>query len=483
MSLRRDRWLDRLLCIGWFVTVFSMLFYDALLNFPLPIGGHMFLFRGAILFTMAVFFLWELRNRTFFVRGQNLTEKILSVLMVAMVLYGGVSVLWSMEKGAWLTKMLTMVLSFGFLFIYVKLGKNEKVQKITMWLLLGTTLVCLVGGLSECFAGCYFETLHEEWKYRFFGAALQAPIFTFYNPNGFSVSTMLALMVLLMYAFEKVDTWSRKVQNLFIAAVCLGVGLCLFLYCADEGRLTVLSLPVLVIGILVWMLLRMKRGILPVLATVAVSMIFVLVGENYVGICEFLKEAKELPGIQWNITQAFGKNPNGTLTNFLFSSSAGGGTVVQQADGIRVSLLRNSFEMIGQSRLLGIGLGNAELRMAAYDNASGHTNVHCFLVELVLEFGIFALIPLVALFGSVFYNYYLLLRYSILQKDRKLLANTVFQLFTVVLFPVMSTINATSWTIMPMWLYIGYLLIDQSKKLETVRREAVAFKTEEPGKA
>ena len=55
--------LERILRIFWYITVGSALFGDCLLRIELPIGGHFFLFRGAILFTCLIYLLVLLRRR------------------------------------------------------------------------------------------------------------------------------------------------------------------------------------------------------------------------------------------------------------------------------------------------------------------------------------------------------------------------------------------------------------------------------------
>lgn len=463
MRIERQKWLDKCLLFGWFITVASMLFYACLLRFELPIGGHMFLFRAAVMVTMVIFAVKEIRDRTFFVKNLSRTEWILLITLVSMVLYGVVSIKFSLGISDWISKFLTMVIAFGFLFIYVRVGQNEKVQKITMGLLMITTAICLVGGLIECFTGCFFDTDYHDQKYIFFGKALYFPIFTFYNPNLFAVSTMFALSTLLLYAFDRFDTWTHVQKNLLLAAICVGSMLCMFLYCADQGRLTMLSMIALFIGIAIWLAVRMRKGLVWFVLSLIVAAVFILFGENYWGIVNLIQQAQNSSQILQDLPNAFGQEYNSTLTTIV------DGTLVQGGEGTRIALLRNAIEMIFDSRFLGVGFGNAELRMANYTNTGGLVNVHCFFLELVLEFGIFALIPLLALFGSIFYNYYLLFQHAIRQKNTAMLTNLIFQTITVFLLPVLSTVNSSSWTIMAMWLYVGYIIIDQTNKLRLIK--------------
>ena len=135
-----------------------------------------------------------------------------------------------------------------------------------------------------------------------------------------------------------------------------------------------------------------------------------------------------------------------------------------ESDAVRVNLLLNGLDMLNKSNWLGIGVGNAEPQMREYSNARGILSLHCFVAELFVEYGIFAIIPFMGLLITLLIHWINLLRKSFLRRDRKLFANTLFQLVTAITFPLASSANSSSWGIMAMWGYLAYLLVDISNK-------------------
>ena len=129
-----------------------------------------------------------------------------------------------------------------------------------------------------------------------------------------------------------------------------------------------------------------------------------------------------------------------------------------ESDGIRLALLKDSVKLLVESKGLGIGLGNAEYRIAEFDNTQGYVNVHCFIMEVVLEFGIFALLPLLIVVCSILRRICLAF-YQAGKKNSVAAANLILLFMTCAAFPLLSTANSSSWTITIMWLYLAQLLL------------------------
>ena len=143
-------YLEKLLVICWYVTVASAAFGSCLLRISLPIGGHFFLFRGAILATCLVYLLLLLRRRENPFRGLSRIEICFVGVVACMLGYGLVSALWAISLGAWFSKFFTMCQMFALVFLFLKLCRDEKVMRVTLLLAGITTLFCALGGIVEC---------------------------------------------------------------------------------------------------------------------------------------------------------------------------------------------------------------------------------------------------------------------------------------------------------------------------------------------
>lgn len=469
--------LEGLLLICWYITIASAAFGDCLLRIALPIGGHFFLFRGAILATCFLYFLTLIRRRENPFRGLSRIELCFVAAAACMLAYGAASALWSLSLGAWFSKFFTMCQMFALVFLFLKLCRDEKVMRVTLLLAGVSTLICALGGFVECFHGPFFDTPYRDYSYVFFNKPLYAPIFTFYNPNGLSAYILFILEVLYLYTafcWERIAP-PRNRRLLYFLSVCMGFSL--FLCCADGGRLCILALPVILCGLAVWLAMRYKRGLVVFLG-LALCLGFIYVGENYSEvkyraeqagerIQEFFTPA-EKPGSAETPSDTDkpapppppDKNVHGSLYTIAPAvTDLIGGAPADKSSGIRLALLKNSMQMLTESKGLGIGLGNAELRMAKYGNTGGLTNVHCFIMEVLLEFGIFAFLPLLVLVFLILKALLAGLYAAAKSRQRELAAGILFLLFTILAYPLLSTANSSSWGLVAMWLYVALVLL------------------------
>ena len=166
------------------------------------------------------------------------------------------------------------------------------------------------------------------------------------------------------------------------------------------------------------------------------------------------------------------KNKHGTLYTIIPTiTGVNKEASIRESDGGRVVLLKNSMEMLIESKGLGIGLGNAEPRMSEFSNIGGVTAIHCFIMEVFLEFGIFALIPLLVLAFFVFKSLLKGLFIAVKTRCMEQAATILLLLFTIIVYPFLSTANASSWGLQSMWLYIAMMLL-YSGKIDSLCKEA-----------
>ena len=469
--------LDRLLLVCWYLTVFSAPFGDCLLRIALPIGGHFFLFRGMILLTCAVYLVHLLCRRENPFRGLSRPEKWFVVLAVCMLIYGLASVLWSVSLGAWFSKLFTMCQMFAMTFLFLKLCRAPKVMHNTMWIMGITVLITALGGLAELWHGPYFDTPYRDYSYVFFNKAFYAPIFTLYNPNGFATYLLFTLECLVLYMAYNWKTPASVRDKRLLWVFTAGMCLTLFLCCADGGRLSLLSILILLLGLAVWLLLRYKKG-LWIFAALALTLSFVYVGENYLQVkyqaeqtaieIRQLFEKPEQPTPDDPTPPPPEKNTHGTLYTLTPSvKDTSAYESLSQSDGIRMTLLKDCVQMIRESHGLGIGLGSVELRIKEFDNTAGIGAVHCFVMEVLTEFGIFAFLPLLALGLSILRALWLEFYAALRARDKKRMAMPLLLFFTAIAYAPLSTANASSWGLQAMWFYLAVLLLYSGQPSES----------------
>lgn len=468
-------YLEKLLVICWYVTVASAAFGSCLLRISLQIGGHFFLFRGAILATCLVYLLLLLRRRENPFRGLSRIEICFVGVVACMLGYGLVSALWAISLGAWFSKFFTMCQMFALVFLFLKLCRDEKVMRVTLLLAGITTLFCALGGIVECVRGPFFDTPYRTLRYVFFNRAMYAPIFTFYNPNGMAVYVLFTLEILYLHMAFNWEKISSPQNKRLLYGLSAWMGISIFICCAGSGRLALLSLPIILCGLAVWLMMRFKKGLVVFLG-LALCLTFVYVGENYAEVKYRVVQTGRQIQEFWVPADGSAssdepmdppppdKNLHATLYTIVPAiTGVGKGASAQESDGVRVSLLKNSMEMLIESKGLGIGLGNAEQRMPEFDNTGGITAVHCFIMEIFLEFGVFALIPLLVLvfliLKVIFYELYT----AVKTHRREQLADVFFLVFTIITYLPLSTANSSSWGLQAMWLYIAEVLLCTGK--------------------
>lgn len=450
-----------LLC--WYVLVFSIFGGSYLLQIELPIGGHLFLFRIAALATAACYFIYIIAARQNPFSDLSRFEWAFFAFGGTIILLGLISFPRALSISAWVSKFLMLSFSLLFTFFYLKFARDEKVKRITILICTAAMLICCLGGLAECFLGCFFDTpLADRFYYQFLWTWLQAPVFTFYNSNNFAAFMFFILMIITSYLFNQWETLSSAAQMKWLWLIAGLTSLCLFLFCVGNARLAIMGLTIFIAGFSVWLLLRKRKGLI-VLILILATYLFIYYGEYYT---IWHAQHEDPQGQQTEEISPPTTPPHGTIGNLVPTDPSTGSISISSdtSGGIRLNLLRNVWEMLKESHFLGVGLGNGEILMQRFDNTGGITAIHCFVAELLLEFGMILLIPALILVAFIFINWEKLITTAIKGRDMTLLSNTVFQIFTALTFPLASTICSSSHGLLAMWLYIGYIILDNREK-------------------
>lgn len=474
--LGRGSRLETAFLLCWYVTIASAAFGDCLLRIKLPIGGHFFLFRGAILLTCLLYLILLLKGKENPLKGLSRPELWFVGLMACMLAYGLVSVLWSLSIGAWFSKLFTMCQMFALTFIFLKVCRDPKVMRITMALVGITALICAVGGLIECFHGPFFDTPYRNYTYVFFDKWMYPPTFTFYNGNGMAVFLLFSLETLYLWMASRWEASTDRINHRLLWRLSAGMAFAIFLCCAVGGRLALLAIPIILVGLAGWLFIRYKKGLL-VFVLLFATLGFIYVGENYgqvrfyaqqagAQIQQFFEQDEPAPSEETpseetpSVETPPDSNSWGTLYTIIPSIT---GKPVNESlaasDGVRLTLLKNAMDMLIQSHGLGVGLGNAELRMEEYGNTGSLTNIHCFIMEVMAEFGVFALIPFLLVLFAALKSLLIKFTSAIKARDKVTISNVILLFCTALAYPLLSTANSSSWGISSMWMYLACLLM------------------------
>lgn len=471
--------LDRLLLLCWYITVFSAPFGDCLFRVALPFGGHLFLFRLMILLTCAVYLVYLLRRRENPFHGLSRPERWFVVMIGCMFAYGLVSALRAISLSAWFSKFFTMCQMFAMTFLFLKLCRNPKVMRTTMCVIGISVLFCALGGFAELWHGPFFDTPCRDEAYVFFNRGFYAPIFTLFNPNGFSTYLIFSLECLYLYMAHgwQNPTTARNKRLLWVLTA--GTALTIFLCCADSGRLSLLSIPIILLGLALWLLIRYKRG-LWVFAALALVTTFIYVGENYSEVKyradqfivqvqkSFEKSEPSVPDQPDTPTPDQPDQPeppperNKHATLYTLKPGIKNDPAywdLKESDDFRLMLIMDCFHLFLESHGLGIGLGNLQ------------GAPHCFVMEVLAEFGIFALLPLLAVGLSILKALWLEFYTAIRTRRKTRIAMPLLLFFTALAYAPLSTANASSWSLQAMWFYLAALLLYSGQLSEENRGE------------
>lgn len=474
--------LERLLLVCWYVTIASAPFGSYLLRIQLPVLGHFFLFRGAILVTCFVYLIYLIRRRENPFSGLSKVEWAFIGFAACLILYGAASALWTVSLSAWFSKFFILCQMLALVFLFLKLCASPGVMKNTMLLMAASTLVCALAALVETFRGPLIsDSLYNYHVYVFFNKGFYHPVFTFGNPNDTCGYMFFTLVVLFLCIIGRWDRWDEKMRRKTLWGFAAALVLLFFLSCVCQGRLIILALVLLAAGLFVWLTMRYRRG-LSIFLLFAAFIAFVYVGENYnqvkYGVETKIEQIQSLfnrePGDKEPVPDRTPPRRNEHAALYTIAPSITGKSAnetIAESDGLRLMMLKNGVTMLLESKGLGIGLGNAELRVAEFQNTGGLTAMHCYLMELFAEFGVFAIVPLLVLVFFIFKSWWAVFYPALKRREASPCADILFMLFTAAAFLLASTASASSRGMTAMWLYLAFIVL-RSGELE--RRPALS---------
>ena len=129
--------------------------------------------------------------------------------------------------------------------------------------------------------------------------------------------------------------------------------------------------------------------------------------------------------------------------------------------GARLILIRHCLRCFTDSHGLGVGLGNTE--MLAKEGKIAYQgkiySIHCFLARIIGDYGIFILIPMLMILFYLLKNLIAALKAAVQNKDRAVTAYSVFCMFALLCYPIISTASSDAQDKLSMWLFLAMLVL------------------------
>lgn len=471
MTIVRDWREDKLktaLSVAWMLTVVSSFFESVLTLAYLPAIGAIYPFRVFLPVTTVLYLVWMLREKHNPWKHATKIQRVCYILSGLLIAYGGISLLRAIDLSFTLRRLMNLTFDLCFFCLGLELCKDRRVLRDTIRCILASLVFQILIGIFEVFFGGVFDPIYDtdRHRYRFFGGKYQRPVVAAGNTNDFSMILVLMLALLLLYW-----AWKHREEKLdwipaaFVAPVY-------FLVCAGDARLCWLALWVLTAGFAVFAL-TLKRDKRWILLLTALLVLFVAFGNNYHRLMPTQEKGKNRAEAITAITlsaapvgddQKISLSSGPSLKDEMFVVDEQTGEIslnLGYSAGARIDLLLHAANCLLASDGLGAGLGNTEqlAKATAASRVDGVWNIHCFLVRMAADFGVFFIIPVLILV-------YLLLRKSLRSFRRCIRARKwenamlwVLYLTALITYPIASTAPSDAQDCLTMWLFLAIMMV------------------------
>ena len=109
---------------------------------------------------------------------------------------------------------------------------------------------------------------------------------------------------------------------------------------------------------------------------------------------------------------------------------------------------------------MGVGLGNtAQLAKPTAESRGGVWGIHCFLARMMADFGIWFLIPLLLIAFSMVKSGVEIVCREMKKRNWSGVMTGVMYLSSVLIYPIASTAPGDAQNSVPMWLFLGCVVL------------------------
>lgn len=453
-----------LLAIGWLLTVVASFFGSYLLPIELPGVGTWYAFRTLLPITLILYVFCAVKRRVFFWKDSTPIEKWCYIFIASMLVCCVVSVPRAIDLTFSVRRIMNLALDLVFFFLGLRLCRNNKIRKLTIYTCAVMIAFIMLLGLCEVFFGGIAENQKINLSFFVLFRNFYSPVVFSGNTNDYN-ATIIMMLAVIMLDFLPHKGQKNVKGRLFYVILTFSIGY--FLVVAGEARLCKIGYDVLLAALFLYVfIVERKFRWVPILI-----LCFVLITQTvtrwhyiYPQGQAFFQELSENGKTDKSFFHIF-KDPDKSplIDEFIKVDNATGQEVVNGATsaGARTKLLVYAWRCFWDSKTLGVGLGNTE--MLARDNEvienAKYWNIHCFLARIIADGGLFALVPLCAIA-------FLMLRAAlqgiieaIRKKRRSACGYSLWLLASIIIYPVVSTASSDAQDIFPMWLYLAILAL------------------------
>lgn len=416
----------------WYIVITTAIWGTTLGGISVPGLGTMSPYRILIIILIGMIISVKLRNKSK-IKKSNL---ILLTISLVLLVYNLFFVLDSNNDPI---NMIQKLLNYAFGIMLIIIGKivvvDKKIFIRTIKILIINLLVISIWGIYESFTGNYVFPVNERTGLRLNTFGLYSPVVCFFNTNGFA--TFYAIMIPWIYSISifknKLLTITFKF-GIVILSVVLSV-------LAGARAACMLILAFILLRI-IWGLRDRKKAIFAILVVISIIIA-----------C----------GTIW-------KEQTDVILNEIFSINS-----EDNSTNIRITIMKNGIRELEKSKYIGIGMGNFENKMKDYNNTQGVFSSHNLIVELLVENGIVLFLVILITFLNMFRK--LVEKYT----EQNMLGKSVMinVLFLIIAFPILTSINSTTYAYMPMWIMVMLFSVIANNNILTQTHEEENVKNDE----
>ena len=464
MKALQDSWrsdkLKTIIAVFWLLTVFFCFFGSTVLLVNLPGLPALYPFRVLLPVTTLLHLIWNIRKKRNPWKEASFGKRVSYVLCAILLVYSTLSLRSAIDFEFTFTLWITLCFDLVFFAMTLDLCSDRKLFAWTVQCAMVTLMIHMVMGITEIFRGGYFTQRFYE-VYFFFAHHYTSPSVSAGNPNDYAMMLVFTLALILLYW-----AWRKDAAKLNWAPVVL-IPVTYFLVAATLGRLCTFSFWLLMVAFAMYTLTSgklVKRVLIPAALLLGLTIAFVSYGQNYHLIHVPEKRVAAVVEVEIDIPEE--ATPLSEMqvdkNEFVIVDEESGETRLnlEGSGGVRLALLRHALSCFLQTKGMGVGLGNtAQLAKATAEERGGVWAIHCFLARMTADFGIWFLIPLVLMAWNLLKMGLSCVLQEQKKRNRAGMMTGVLYLTSVVIYPIASTAPGDAQTCLPMWLFLGALVI------------------------
>ena len=472
--------MERIFSFFFHLTIISSFLGSDILSLETPIGA-IFPFRVLLPLTILLFFAERIEyglriNKNRKIRKLNVYGIIFAFALLA---YGFASLFFAIDKSYTFKRLFNLSFDMGLFLLCLFYVSNHKKLKALVYNLTACSLLTLFLGVYEVFDGniLFSEKYVRLARYSFFDRAILKPAaVTFTNTNDLNAGIfMITAAVSCYYIYGILKSKNKRIKTAYSAILLLLFVPTAFLIECSGARLVKISLYIVLAFMTGLFVAYSKKHLVIPAAIFIVSIFFSYAGDYYNINARTINMTNDAVYFvldeAHNIAPSLVKKPTKkehiplreklSIKDEMFAKDENGEMILntKYSGGIRLALIKSGFKMFSSSNGLGVGLGNGEMLLKQHkDRTGGITNFHCYVVRLIAEYGVFALIPALILVLSALRSVFGSFKTALERRDSLLVINIVSVIGAALIFPFVSTAPSDAQDILQMWVYASIIL-------------------------